>query len=44
LVTASDEATLYESIEPGRPLAFDLDTYKLLLKELNRNKLEIIRL
>ena len=44
LVTASDEAALDDAIEPGRPLAFDLDTYKLLLKELHRSKLEIIRL
>ncbi|HWT28121.1 MAG TPA: exonuclease domain-containing protein [Methylophilaceae bacterium] len=44
LVTASDEATLHESLETRRPLAFDLDTYKLLLKELHRNRLEIIRL
>lgn len=44
LATARDESELGEALELGAPLAFDLDTYKLLLKELHRNKLEIIRL
>jgi DNA polymerase-3 subunit epsilon len=44
LATADNEAALHEVLESSSPLAFDLDTYKLLLKELHRNKLEIIAL
>jgi DNA polymerase-3 subunit epsilon len=44
LATVSDEQALQSVMAEKHPLSFDLDTYKLLLKELSKPKLQIIHL
>ena len=44
LGTVSDESQLKEMLTTKAPLTFDLDTYKLLLKQLNNKQVEIIQL
>ena len=42
LGTVESEAELHDSLDERRPLAFDVDTYKLLLKELNQRQADVL--